>query len=499
MRIVLILLILIDYVPYIESQAYRCFLKSGIQYFSDDSTMHAIKLDSTVVVGKDTILYNYPTIRRNDFSCTTYKNNSWIGAKIIIQPTGYTYFITENNDSIAIKTDAKLHQTWIFFRQFRAYVAALDTFSFAGITDSVKHIRFQAVDSLGNPVTSLINNKELLLSKNYGLVELFEFYTFPDPVSKPFRFIGSQNPDFGNVHIASKDIFNYDVDDEFHIFHEIYSYPLEPKSQFDKIIQKVIEKHISGNGDTLTYKFASCKLITNINFGNYDTTTHWFLTQTPVYSLVKDTFYQRIIFPTLKLANSLPDQIIIQSSLYSYVIVENGYNGLFIKKLYGTYIKTNNDTCLGEVAIDKKKSATIDTFFDSNNSYIEGCGAYSCQTFMFNGDCSSLSYYKKKDKTWGIPFDCDSFKKLDVIRIPFENSLMVFPNPMKNIAIIKLPEITESQKKLCIFDLYGRLVIQRTFIGNRYELLRENLKSGIYLIVVSGNENLLNKSKLIVE
>lgn len=78
-------------------------------------------------------------------------------------------------------------------------------------------------------------------------------------------------------------------------------------------------------------------------------------------------------------------------------------------------------------------------------------------------------------------------------RVQEFNSLECFPNPFDNLTRIKLPS-DESNFIIRITDLTGRTVrIIKNISGNFYELSRDGLIDGIYLLELNGHKKYLNK------
>ncbi|MDD5185259.1 MAG: hypothetical protein PHS84_08380 [Paludibacter sp.] len=113
-------------------------------YADSQGAIKSMRIDS-VKFDVDSILYPLKNIQQLDVDCSTPYGASWLGSKIIINKQ-WNYFLNENADTIKIKTDAKLNETWTVYRktdtEIWATVTKVELLTFLGLTDSVKTIVF---------------------------------------------------------------------------------------------------------------------------------------------------------------------------------------------------------------------------------------------------------------------------------------------------------------------------------------------------------------------
>jgi len=77
--------------------------------------------------------------------------------------------------------------------------------------------------------------------------------------------------------------------------------------------------------------------------------------------------------------------------------------------------------------------------------------------------------------------------------------LLIYPNPFSESTTILLPNLTKN-KNLTIYDQIGKVVLVIDNIANaRLELSSDDLKSGMYFIIVRDKERIISKGKVIVE
>ena len=176
-----------------NAQNYQC-LQSGVkQYFTNNNGyLRGIRIDSVRAVGSDSVFYPFHTFRfKPNVMYGGYTpaipdtvEGSWLGNKVIMQPNGTFLFDNMGSDTVIIKTQAHLSDTWIFYNDttniyYTATITAIDTMTVLGTLDTVKTIKLNAYSSGVLNSADPINNFEIKLSKHQGFVQVFDLYTFP--------------------------------------------------------------------------------------------------------------------------------------------------------------------------------------------------------------------------------------------------------------------------------------------------------------------------------
>jgi len=172
------------------AQDYNCFTSTRQYFINGDSYLRGMRIDSVKTVGINTVYYPFHTPRGtyidssgNSVPLDT-NGASWFGAAVTQHTGGSFFFNTIWDDTIIIKTAANPGDNWIFYndttnRYYTATVSAVDTMSFAGKFDSVKIITLISLSDTGIVKNDSLNNAQIILSKNYGFVQVFDLYTFP--------------------------------------------------------------------------------------------------------------------------------------------------------------------------------------------------------------------------------------------------------------------------------------------------------------------------------
>lgn len=209
-----------------EAQHYQCVLDSSINYFTNkDDYLRAIRIDSIKTVNGNKVLYPFKTARGDYYNVALRKGGSWLGETITILPDYTHYFSNYLNDTLVIKTSAKLNDSWVFYDDtsvvhYEATVTAEDTMTVFGTLDSVKTIIITAKDTVGIVVPDIYNGMVLVLSKNHGLVRCFDVYNFPSQLPHGFDYYSYKagSLDFSLVafHNPTKlELHDYEVGDKF--------------------------------------------------------------------------------------------------------------------------------------------------------------------------------------------------------------------------------------------------------------------------------------------
>lgn len=223
-KFILFYLLLITY-WHINGQDYACIRNKGSFYYSNDTTIYAVRIDSMYNEGNDIVMFNYNQVHiGTDGMCFTYKENSWIVRRIIEKPDGRFLFVTTKYDTLSILSKASLNETWMFQRFVSATVKKIDTIKILGVVDSAKTIL------LKSDKFSWINNRKIILSKHFGLYSLFDFSEFPQTSSVDYMLIDSDMQSAGEIPTNAYDFFNMDAGDEFHTSYFEYDFGNSPRS-----------------------------------------------------------------------------------------------------------------------------------------------------------------------------------------------------------------------------------------------------------------------------
>ena len=182
----LLLLIFVISSHFCDAQNWQC-LQGGVKHYftNGNGYLRGIRIDSVRTVGSDVVYYPFRTMRGDYQSLTVDSNGgSWLGKKVIGRSDGTFLFDNIWQDTIVIKTNAHVGDSWIFYNDttsiyYRAELTAIDTMTVLSSLDSIKKILVTARNSSGIVTSDPVDSFQIVLSKNNGFVNVFDLYTFP--------------------------------------------------------------------------------------------------------------------------------------------------------------------------------------------------------------------------------------------------------------------------------------------------------------------------------
>jgi hypothetical protein len=188
-KLLFLLLLISGYIS--TAQNYSC-LQYGVKHFfiNRNGYLRGIKIDSIKTSGATTTYFPFHT-PRGAYSTSPYSSiilnpngGSWLGKEVKQFNDGTFIFDNYWNDSVVIKTQANIGDTWVFYRDssslyYKATVVSIDTMTILSSLDSVKRIAINAFNTAGPDTADPLNNFVISLSKNNGFNEVMDLYTFP--------------------------------------------------------------------------------------------------------------------------------------------------------------------------------------------------------------------------------------------------------------------------------------------------------------------------------
>jgi hypothetical protein len=462
-------------------QGYQCVYPGITSFFSDGTEINAIKLDSVTSETGCLVSWNYPAIRpvsadMGDW-CFSDHGGSWIGRKFRVFPNGDHLFYNISGSPILIKTQALLNETWICYERndlkIRAAITDISIDSFIGLTDSVKTISLQALDSAGNNITHEINNKQFKISKSHGFVKLVALHVFPDIQNEfipdqpnEFTLNGLTSPVAGIQNLTARACYNFELGDELHTI-KSSSYWGSQDQQYTRSVKKLIAKSYSQNLDTLFLTWDVCSRET-WSSGVNDTNFYF-----------KGETSEVIIFPEIeKVTDKLPGEIIsLEGSNYNRAF--NDIYGKPAKNIYFGFYSIPDDTCIRMYFVNKSSKTTTTGY--KGVAYVEGLGGGYNFHIDFYTDLYQLVYWKKGNEEWGTPYSCSELLgDQEINKVP---GFSVYPNPVRdNLNIRMSADIIDN---LIVSDMSGRRIIEKNLNQNDYILSTIDLQPGIYFLVIN--------------
>ncbi|MCX6286149.1 MAG: T9SS type A sorting domain-containing protein [Bacteroidetes bacterium] len=470
-----------------SAQSYKYVCLPGVTLFKDNLTnIKALRFDSIYPQpGEDTVYISYPTIREILPYCDT-AGGSLLGRKILKKSNGDFLFFNRTNDTILIKSGAGIGVSWRFIKlsdtsYAEANVSSIIYDSVTGVHDSVKIIVLNAFNLAHNPISSLLNNVQIRLSKTFGLVALPDFYMLPGttlPVS--YSITGNSYYKYGLQPLTSKQIYDYDDGDEFHFSLNRHSPSAYHGWSYNgHLINKVLNV-VTKNDSESVYRIETCEygISRMFDFPNTNDTTR-------KHSIDTSTFF----FRTLD-ANAycrLSDEFTLIQQLCAhrtkwYLINESEVNSKV--DYYYFYRNSQNHWVLNN-------SAYVPVVW--KEVYATGLGQiYIYTDSPSGGNSSSQVYYNKSYGSWGTPVAANCSALLDITDDNLsatrdETQLRFSPNPGNSSTVI-VTEQTYPDGTLRVYDYLGRLVHQGSISSKPYLIERKGLPSGIYYVKLLDNK-----------
>jgi len=465
-----------------RAQNYEAVKTDASYYFYDSSANHliAVKIDSVAQSGDDILYFNFPQIRPNeDAFCHIPNGASWLGDPVTQKPGGIFLFRTidsqsgNQTDTMVIKTQSSLNETWKFSNFpfsndiIEAQVIAIANTTFLGIVDSVKIITLTRKDAAGLVVPDAINDEEIRLSKNYGLIRLPKFDDFNEYI-RFYEITGKTNPETGNINPDLGSVYDFEVGDEIHTryFSNWYNYTTSTEKW---TIKRVTGKSISPTNDWKAYKYDICFLKT------FKTSPEWIPENETGHQSVADTIFLNSAF-AVEFARQ-PDQTFFDPAsnwmLSTTAVLKLQRTAKFLNYNYPFSPNYPPDSCWNMVLVD----GACDPY------YIKGLGGpyYDCPSNLFwYSLVEEVIYYKKGSETWGTPLNCDSLLQVGTEEYDIKEDVKFYPNPTTGKVTITLPAATKFPCELLLTDISGRVADIFILSSNTQFIDITDLKPGLY-------------------
>lgn len=481
----------------LNAQNYQNICNSGTTFYKNNAgNVKAFRLDSVFIPSNnDTIFISYRTIRPFQVdNCYDTTNGSILGREVYKKSDGTFYFFNRNHDSIAIKTQAELNQTWKFCdlpdsSMLEARIANIYQDTVLGSLDLIKAIVLMAKDKHGDTISHFLNLKTIFLSRNHGISKAYDFYFIPDLVyidTSSYGLYGTTEPPIGSQNLSWKNIYDFEVDDEFH-----WSGWWNNGSSW-QIIKRVLGKTVYGDLDSVRYTMEYCKIM-------------WLSQPPPNVVTYYDTiteFYNFIQLNNNDIIQKLPEEFCgINYGNYGFApsfARSVKFNGRQVQNYCDWCYSFNNDPfpCWQDPFIGEATAV----------NYSEGLG--KTYTFYMKTNIEiimwseSLVYFKKGSEVWGTPVasDCSTLG-IEPIHEPNAIDLKIIPNPIKNQATINIEGVQQcSNLRLLIYNSLGAKVLDIKIPSNSFVFNRNFLPSGIYVAtVIDETKSVYISKKLLLE
>ncbi|HOG19379.1 MAG TPA: T9SS type A sorting domain-containing protein [Salinivirgaceae bacterium] len=470
-------------------QNFQTINSNRIAFFENEyNNVKAVRIDS-VKYQNDSLLFPFTTIQQFDYDCFSPFEASWIGKSVIIKNNGLNEFVNKMGDTISIKTDASLGDTWIAFALYdsltiEASVVSYDTLTFIGITDSVKTIKFQVYDKNMNLLNWELNNMNIRISKFHGFVTTLNFSLFPNcqfynpydtEILEEYNLTGLSNPKAGVSNLTWFEVNDFQVGDELHVLDESSCWNIygTGSATTNKAIYKYLER--TDYSDSIVYRYSRKQSI------------HTVWTDSSDFKYYDDTLTTTI--KTDPLFDKLPGEPIIENELitYSFRMKNDFHLSKFNLRGFEIY-SFDGSSCWNTIILDGCLK---------ENQYIKGLGGpyYYCnEAFCLGGAERRLVYYKKGGVTWGNPLTITGISDASI-----SSDITIFPNPTKNQITVDISDGNYQDLQIFIYDIQGKLQKTECLEPDNSTINISSLDSGVYILKISDNDKVLKMDRLIIE
>jgi hypothetical protein len=462
----------------LTAQNYQCFNSNRSYYYlsldSWQNRVESILFDSIAVYGTDTVFFNYAQLPNSDGEFDLCVNDTtWVGNKIVINSI-WTILFNSSGDSIKIKSNGNIGEYWKLYQYdngnyINATVDTIQEETVLGILTNTKVISLLAMDSTGNSISNIFNGKKFKLSETIGLTQLYRINDFPNDTST-VKLIGETNPNLGFQEFNAKEIFTYEIGDEFH--YKFVSTDIDGGC-VEYTSLDVIGKSTSINLDTITYTYHR-KL-----FETYY--SYWANGDTTITTLINDTILQKIVFSSYSYLDQ--PQLIAQFIFpycYKSVRIVPGYVMPFEKELRGYYEYDSISHCFDPI-IDCGPALEY---------YAPGLGLTYLDICCMSSMCVTYReqvYAKKSDNEYGTPLDWYELILSTNYILPNVNS-KIFPNPFSDKIEIQLP--SNADYFIQLLNSIGQIIYSEKLNGSRTSINTEQLPSGAYFLRINSDQTM---------
>lgn len=496
-RFGLFLSVMIISILSLHAQHWQTVRSGRVALFNNDpGYVQSIRIHYKAFDG-DSTLVSMRTIQQYNSNCFSPYGYSWIGEKVVIQNNGANLFFNNSKDTIRFNTRAGVNVSWTAFERkdsikIIAQIESADTLTFLGVKDSVKTIGFQVFDKNGIVSRHYLNDKTLILSKNYGFVRMMNFRVFPEEPATPsfeilmvYHLIGLTNPDLGVQNLTKLKVYDFNPGDELHTFYEWSECCNKGDSTRIKTKLKYLERKDAK--DSVVYRVARQQSVYK-TFGLNDSISYVYVNDTIRQVYTPDSLFDKLPGEPIITETSIPgDPIFTETSAFAYTMInENPLS----KRDYSMMNRIFRGDFICWHRIEGEACFSIPI-------YLKGLGGpyFSCTNpeGAGGGESSQLVYYKKGSSTWGTPLTITSVKNLEK-----EDQVKVYPNPAADFVTIENRSGKAGKYIISLTDMQGRAVLKNeTAISTTYKVDLSLLKPGAYLLKLQHQE--IQFSKVIIK
>lgn len=473
------------------AQNYRCVQPGVKRYFTNNNHyLRGVRVDSVKTVGTDTVLYLFRT-PRGRYGTDSNMNplqldvngGSWLGKTITIKPDGTHEIPNYWGDTVIIKSQAQLNESWIIYDDttshwYEAAVTEIDTMTVLGTIDTVKTITLTAKHLTTINTNDPLHNQKIRISKNYGLVTTCDFYMFP--LHEP-GIAYKQGFDF---YTDNAGYFSFNLTE----FHNPKMTELNNWQVGDLLERKFESVGTGAFGNIIEVDYISQKNIINgdkiiYTINRWRETTPSYFGPPPPPPVVTTPSIENLSFGANLLFDVLPTpEEVGNTFFYSYNPIDTQFCETSPFYSYRTNFVFYNYVHQGEMC---------------GRSYSYKIGIGTIRTYECTG-MGPPSYYLRQFiylKRNGVP--CGKHIPLNIIESEYKVICNIHPNPANEQITININ--SQQKYKLTIINAMGQVL--KTIETDKQELTIPvaDLPNGVYYLAIKNEAGIVSNEKVIVQ
>ncbi len=474
----LFLLLLCNAFLVANAQNYECIKPLEKQYFlAADGYLRGMRIDSTRTSGDTTFYYPFHTPRGPINKPLNLKGASWFGSEIIALKDGTYWFFNQWQDTLELRTQAKLHEKWVCFRDtndiyYEAEITSVDTATIKGVSDSIKTITISAYDKNGVITSAAAHGLKYIVSKHHGFYETNLIYFFPyhhpgddSAWVKPeedyfiydlgwhgqFRLYDFKNP-------RLNDIYNYSVGDIYFVLDEPLSYHSGANIYFYDSVAAV-NPVVGGKEYT-------------IQRTSHYPTYHPSSPSHPSGYVTYDTSYSsyHIVADSTPLVRWLPEET-GNPEIYHVLLNDSSYCSKGIMYKIRNALNISGIVPTVDIRIEKQYyKEKLGRVYHSKEKVLAA---------RFEAFTRDMKYYRFGNKGCG-----GYLWPTNIPVIENDNEVSIYPNPTTGSTVyIDIPKDNGNSARLTIYNTVGRQLMAKS-ISNHETVDVSSLPSGVYLFII---------------
>lgn len=447
---------------------------SNYQYSDSEYYLsNSLWVDSVEAQGSDTILYlNRRAVRDSIYLLANQPH--FLQRKAMVTDSLVYFYDTA---SYVIKRYFDVGGSWLFDTTNNIVATCTDKFNVTtfGFADSVKRI-------------VLSNNDTILLSKNYGILQFPDLWT-----GERYMLRGIDNLQVGEVSPKFADFFTFSVGDVF-VYQRMSGDPGSHSDRFDRYT--ILD--ILSQTDSISYKVKDdywhhidLNPWPYLHEAGTDTIT---LTYKPEDYLLSEFYNDQLIvdYDEDMLTFVQPSQ---EDPYFSFSHVFEDELSILTKKIgFIPYWSSESSIFLESLMID-----TLLMYSWNNANYLQnikvGLGLYE-------------EIWEYFEMGWGIKLlawqtQTSSYGNLDTVPVWWlgqpeieMDRVSIYPNP--STGIVHISGLQSGPTQLSIYDISGKLILERQIESHETSLLLDGITNGVYIMLLTNKHETFRK-KLVIQ